>query len=69
MSDELPGYDAWKTRLPPEPYCDDEDCTCTTERRDEWCPVHGRDPDAEYEKRRERDWDRELDELDEDWDQ
>jgi hypothetical protein len=67
MADDLPGYDAWKTRLPPEPYCDDEDCTCTSERRDEWCPVHGRDPDDEYEKMRERDWDRELDEREGEW--
>ena len=21
--------------------------------RDEWCPIHGRDPDAEYERRRD----------------
>ena len=64
----LPGYDEWKTRLPAEPICDDEDCTCTTHRRDKWCPVHGLDPDDEMEKRRERDWDRELDELDREWD-
>jgi hypothetical protein len=54
----LPGYDKWKTRLPAEPYCDDPDCTCTTRRRDQWCPVHGRDPDEERDKRREREWDK-----------
>ena len=54
-SDELPGYDAWKTRLPPEPLDpEDEDCTCTTYRRDQWCPVHGRDPDQAYEEKRDR---------------
>jgi hypothetical protein len=57
MSD-LPGYDAWKRRLPVEPYCDDEDCTCTSERRD---------PDAAYEEKRERDWDRDLDEREGGW--
>jgi hypothetical protein len=61
MPDDLPGYDAWKTRLPPEPYSDDPDCTCTTERRDRWCPVHGKDPDQAYEERRERQWDRQWD--------
>lgn len=25
--------------------------------RDKWCPVHGMDPDQEYERRRDRDWD------------
>ena len=51
MSNELPGYDQWKTTPPPEPYCDDDPlCTCTSERMDEWCEVHGRDPEAEYEK-------------------
>ena len=53
MSD-LPGYDAWKTRLPAEPFSDDPDCTCTTERRDKWCPVHGKDPDDSYEEKRAR---------------
>jgi hypothetical protein len=55
----LPGYDAWKTRLPPEPYSDDEKCTCATRRRDKWCPVHGLDPDDELDKLRDREWDRE----------
>lgn len=55
----LPGYDNWKTTEPPEPYSDDPECTCTTARRDKWCPVHGLDPDDEYEKLRERQWDRE----------
>ena len=52
------GYDEWKTRLPPEPICDDPACTCTTYRMDKWCPVHGLDPDDERDKRIERDWDR-----------
>lgn len=30
-----------------------------TDRRDQWCPVHGRDPDEERDKRLERRWDRE----------
>lgn len=51
--DGLPGYDAWKTRLPEEPFCDDDECTCTDRRRDKWCPVHGLDPDEEYKKRRD----------------
>jgi hypothetical protein len=55
MSNELPGYDAWKTRLPPEPYCDDPDCTCSSEKGDKRCPIHGIDPDYAYEDRRERD--------------
>jgi hypothetical protein len=29
------------------------DCTCTNRRVDEWCVVHGRDPDAEYERLRD----------------
>lgn len=53
------GYDRWKTTEPPEPYSEDVECICTTERRDRWCPVHGLDPDDEYEKMRERKWDRE----------
>ena len=53
----LPGYDVWKTREPEEPYCDDHECTCTTYRKDMWCPVHGKDPDEEYEKRRDDDYD------------
>lgn len=57
MPDDLPGYDEWKTRLPAEPFDpEDEDCTCTTERRDKWCPVHGKDPDEAYEELRERRW-------------
>lgn len=33
-------------------------CTCTVVgyeevRRDQWCPLHGRDPDCELEKRRD----------------
>lgn len=48
MNDDLPGYDTWKTRLPPEPYSDDPACTCTSERMDGWCEVHGRDPDQAY---------------------
>ncbi len=50
----LSSYDAWKTREPEEAICDDEDCTCTTHRRDKWCLVHGKDPDEEYEKMRDR---------------
>jgi hypothetical protein len=53
MTDDLPGYDAWKTRLPEEPYSDDPECTCTTYRLDKWCPVHGKDPDAAYDERRD----------------
>lgn len=55
-------YDAWKTTEPvEEPYCNDPECICTVARRDRWCPVHGLDPDDEYEKRRERKWDRDED--------
>lgn len=64
---DLPGYDQWKTTPPPEPLSDDPDCTCTTSRRDQWCPIHGRDPDEERDKRRERDWDRELSEREAEW--
>lgn len=50
----LPGYDEWKLRTPEEdgdhPRCEDLDCSCTTRRRDRWCPVHGQDPDAERDK-------------------
>lgn len=52
-------YDAWKTEEPPEPYVDDPQCSCTRHQHDKWCRVHGLDPDEEYEKRRERQWDRE----------
>jgi hypothetical protein len=47
----MKGYDEWKTRLPPEPP-EDPDCTCVR-RRDPWCPVHGKDPDAERDKIRD----------------
>lgn len=44
------------------------ECTCRRTGRggndpdagwkvDKWCPIHGRDPDEEYEKMRERKWD------------
>ena len=57
-------YDEWKSRDPAyEQYTDeDDDEGCTCPRRlgaggarmtDEWCPLHGRDPDAEYEKMRD----------------
>lgn len=61
MSDERwkGSFDRWKTTEPEEPISEDEDCTCTTRRRDKWCPVHGLDPDEEMEKRRERQIDKE----------
>ncbi len=56
-------YDAWKTRNDRDDYWDGEDeegCTCPRElgagghrKTDEWCPLHGRDPDAEREKMRD----------------
>jgi hypothetical protein len=55
-------YDHWKTT---EPDYYDPRCTCRMETvnsasteppeliRDEWCPVHGRDPDDELDRRRD----------------
>ena len=55
----LPGYDAWKTREPPE-YEDegepDPDCSCygtRSLRARRNCAVHGEDPDAAYERERD----------------
>lgn len=55
-------YDAWKTRVPDDE-CDGEDepgCTCPrtlgaggARKTDEWCPLHGRDPDEERERERD----------------
>jgi hypothetical protein len=56
----------------------ERDCTCTTpvarstdidppeykSIRDKWCPVHGRDPDAARDEMLERQWDREIAEVD-----
>lgn len=52
---------------PCTPEARDAGCTCAlmppsrwgfdpdpTVRLDEWCPLHGRDPDTELEKRRDR---------------
>jgi hypothetical protein len=50
----MKGYDEWKTRLPPERISDDPNCTCTSERRNKWCQVHGLDPDDERDKQIER---------------
>lgn len=56
-------YDEWKSRDPADAYWDGEDeAGCTCGRRlgaggirmtDKWCPLHGLDPDAEYEKMRD----------------
>jgi hypothetical protein len=43
-------YDDWKTDPGHDAFSDDPDCTCTTHKRDKWCPVHGKDPDAERER-------------------
>jgi hypothetical protein len=65
MSDDAwrGAYDAWKLSSGDEDYWDGEvedGCTCL--RRvgaggyrltDEWCPLHGRDPDAEYGRMRD----------------
>lgn len=56
----LPGYDAWKI-FPPEPICDDPDCSCTEGHRDEGCLLHGKDPDAEYDNWRDAQMEREMD--------
>lgn len=57
------GYDAWKTTDPADQWTDGEDepgCTCPrtlgaggARMVDEWCPVHGRDPDEAYEQMRD----------------
>ena len=60
----LPGYDEWKTRTPPEyedepedPSFNDPDCCCNSEwdrhSRHKSCPIHGIDPDYEYDKWRD----------------
>jgi hypothetical protein len=59
----LPGYDAWKTSSPDDEYipADErpEGCKCHKRFADnEWCPVHGRDPDAALDEWRERQRDR-----------
>ncbi len=56
-------YDEWKIHDPSHDYWDgetEEGCTCPREcgaggyrKTDEWCPIHGRDPDAEYERMRD----------------
>jgi hypothetical protein len=61
MAMSIPGYDAWKTSSPDDEYIPanerPEGCKCKRRLGDnEWCPVHGRDPDEEYEKAREREW-------------
>lgn len=59
----LPGYDSWKLSSPDDFYIPEDErpegCECDRQIGDsEWCPVHGLDPDDEYEKLRERKWDR-----------
>mgnify|MGYP001613864672 CR=1 FL=1 len=55
-------YDEWKLRSDADEWPDDNEYGCTCPRKfgaggarmaDEWCPLHGRDPDAEYEKMRD----------------
>ncbi len=55
-------YDAWKTRSDADCWDGEEEegCTCPrtlgaggARKTDEWCPLHGRDPDVEYEKMRD----------------
>ena len=65
MSDESwrSSYDAWKTHNPEDDCWDGEDeegCTCPrtlgaggARMTDKWCPLHGLDPDAEYERQRD----------------
>jgi len=55
-------YDAWKTSSPDDEYipADErpEGCECNKRPGDfKWCPRHGRDPDADYDEGRERQWD------------
>lgn len=58
----IAGYDAWKLRSPYDEWDgeDEDGRTCPrtlgsggVRMTDEWCPLHGRDPDAEYEKMRD----------------
>lgn len=54
----LPGYDEWKNWSPDDEYIPSDErpegCECDTRFHDNmWCPVHGKDPDEEYEKRRD----------------
>lgn len=58
----MKGYDDWKLATPPEYEAEEteEGCTCPNElgaggvrRTDKWCPLHGLDPDAEYERLRD----------------
>ena len=56
-------YDDWKNYSPDGEYIPPDErpegCDCRGVIGDnEWCPVHGKDPDEEYEKQRERKWDR-----------
>jgi hypothetical protein len=64
MSDAWRGsYDEWKTTDPRDRWPEDESedgCTCSGElgaggirKTDKWCPLHGLDPDAEYERMRD----------------
>lgn len=55
-------YDAWKTTDPSDRWSDEveEGCTCPFElgaggarKTDKWCPLHGLDPDEEYERMRD----------------
>lgn len=56
-------YDEWKTTDPRDRIPDDEiedGCSCPRElgaggarKTDKWCPLHGLDPDAEYERLRD----------------
>ena len=57
---DLPGYDAWKLACPYDEWDgeDEDGCTCPrtlgaggARMTGEWCPVHGKDPDDERDKR------------------
>lgn len=53
------GYDEWKNWSPDDEYIPPDErpegCECSKRIGDsKWCPVHGLDPDEEYEKQRER---------------
>lgn len=55
-------YDAWKLASPYDEWDGEDEPGCTCPRAlgaggmrmtDEWCPLHGRDPDAEYDAMRD----------------
>lgn len=64
MSDDAwrGSYDAWKTTDPNDRWSDEveDGCTCPlelgaggTRMTDQWCAIHGLDPDAEYDRMRD----------------